>query len=312
MKGRVKVTIVGAGNVGAACAQRMTEKGYADVVLLDIIEGLPQGKALDIQQSSHILGFNSKITGTNSYDATDGSDVVIITSGVARKPGMSRDDLLITNQKIITDVTRNVAKHSPDCVIILATNPVDAMVYLALHESRFPRNRVFGLSGVLDGARLASFISAELGVSVEDVDPCVIGEHGKSMVVIPRLTLVKGTPITSLLPAEKVAKLIDRTVNGGAEIVGLLKTGSAFYAPSAALVEMAEAVLLDKKRTLICAVRLDGEYGMRDTVIGTPVKLGKSGVEAVSEIALNPEEKTALTGSAKAVQELIAVMTLER
>jgi len=310
MKGRVKVTIIGAGNVGASCAQRMTEKGYADVVLLDIIEGLPQGKALDILESSQILGFNSKITGTNSYEATAGSDVVIITSGVARKPGMSRDDLLITNQKIISDVTRNVARHSPDCVIILATNPVDAMVYLALHESKFPRNRIFGLSGVLDGARLASFIAEELNVSVEEVSPCVIGEHGKSMVVIPRLTLVKGAPITMLMPADKVAKLVDRTVNGGAEIVALLKTGSAFYAPSAALVEMAEAVILDKKRVFNCAVRLEGEYGLHNTVIGTPVKLGKDGVEMVGEIALTPEEKTALANSAKAVQELIGVMKL--
>ena len=310
MKGRVKVTIIGAGNVGASCAQRMTEKGYADVVLLDIIEGLPQGKALDIQESSHILGFNSKIIGTNSYEATAGSDVVIITSGVARKPGMSRDDLLITNQKIISDVTKNVARHSPDCVIILATNPVDAMVYLAQHESRFPRNRVFGLSGVLDGSRLAIFISEELKVSVEDITPCVIGEHGKSMVVIPRLTLVKGTPITKLLPADKIAGLIDRTVNGGAEIVALLKTGSAFYAPSAALAEMAEAVILDKKRVLICATRLDGEYGIRNAVIGVPVKLGKGGIEQVVEIELTAEEKAALASSAKAVQELVGVMKL--
>jgi malate dehydrogenase len=310
MKGRVKVTIIGAGNVGASCAQRMTEKGYADVVLLDIIEGLPQGKALDIQQSSHILGFNSKITGTNSYEATAGSELVIITSGVARKPGMSRDDLLTTNQKIIGEVTRNVVKHSPDCVIILATNPVDAMVYLALHESRFPRNRVFGLSGVLDGARLSSFISEELKVSVEDITPCVIGEHGKSMVVIPRLTLVKGTPITKLLPPDKIAKLIDRTVNGGAEIVALLKTGSAFYAPSAALVQMAEAVILDKKRVFICAACLDGEYGIKDAVIGVPVKLGKDGIEQVVEIELTAEEKVALSNSAKAVQELIGVMRL--
>lgn len=310
MKGRVKVTIIGAGNVGASCAQRMTEKGYADVVLLDIIEGLPQGKALDIQQSSHILGFNSRSTGTNSYEATAGSELVIITSGVARKPGMSRDDLLTTNQKIIGDVTRNVVKHSPDCVIILATNPVDAMVYLALHESKFPRNRVFGLSGVLDGARLATFISEELKVSVEDITPCVIGEHGKSMVVIPRLTLVKGTPITKLLPPDKIAKLIDRTVNGGAEIVALLKTGSAFYAPSAALVQMAEAVMLDKKRVFICATRLDGEYGIRNAVIGVPVKLGKGGIEQVVEIELTAEEKVTLVNSAKAVQELIGVMKL--
>ncbi len=311
MKGRVKVTIIGAGNVGASCAQRIAEKGYADVVLLDIIEGLPQGKALDIQQSANIIGFNSKITGTNSYETTAKSDVVIITSGVARKPGMSRDDLLITNQKIVSEVTRSIAKYSPDCVIIIATNPVDAMVYLALHESKFPRRRVLGLSGVLDGARLATFIAEELKVSVEDISPCVIGEHGKSMVVIPRLTTVKGTPITKLMPADKIAKLIDRTVNGGAEIVALLKTGSAFYAPSAALVEMAESVIKNKKRVLICAARVDGEYGIRDTVLGMPVKLSKNGIEQMVKLELTTEEKTALANSAKAVQELIQVMKLK-
>ena len=236
--------------------------------------------------------------------------MVIITSGVARKPGMSRNDLLTTNQKIISEVTRNVVKHSPGCVIIMATNPVDAMVYLALHESRFPRNRVFGLSGVLDGARLATFIAEELKVSVEDITPCVIGEHGKSMVVIPRLTLVKGTSITKHCRLTTIAKLIDRTVNGGAEIVALLKTGSAFYAPSAALVQMAEAVILDKKRVFICAARLDGEYGIKDAVIGVPVKLGKDGIEQVVEIELTAEEKPTLVNSAKAVQELIGVMKL--
>ncbi|MDP2919796.1 MAG: malate dehydrogenase [Dehalococcoidia bacterium] len=310
MKGRVKVTVIGAGNVGASCAQRLAEKGYADVVLLDIIEGLPQGKALDIKESGPILGFDSKITGTNSYEATANSDVVIVTSGVARKPGMSRDDLLITNQKIVAEVTRNVVKHSPETIIIVATNPVDAMVYLALHESKFPRNRVLGLSGVLDGGRFATFIAEELQASAGDVSPCVIGEHGKSMVVIPRLTTVKGIPLTKLLPADKIARLADRTVNGGAEIVALLKTGSAFYAPSAALVEMAEAVILDKKRLMLCAARMDGEYGIKDTVIGVPVKLGKDGIEQVVELELTSEEKTALMNSAKAVQELIGVMKL--
>ncbi len=311
MRGRAKVTVIGAGNVGASCAQRIIEKGYADVVLLDIVEGLPQGKALDIQQSSNILGFNSKITGTNNYEATANSDVVIVTSGVARKPGMSRDDLLFTNQKIISDVTKNTIKYSPRCVIILATNPVDAMVYLALHESKFPRKRVFGLSGVLDGARLATFIAEELKVSVEDITPCVIGEHGKSMVVIPRLTMVKGTPITKLMSAETVVKLVDRTVNGGAEIVALLKTGSAFYAPSAALAAMTEAVLLDKKCNLICSVRVEGEYGIRDVSLGLPVILGKNGIEKVVRLDLTKEEKTALSDSAKAVQELIEVMKLK-
>lgn len=310
MKGRAKVTIIGAGNVGASCAQRLTEKGYADVVLLDIIEGLPQGKALDIQQSSNILGFNSKISGTNNYEETANSDVVIITSGIARKPGMSRDNLLLTNQKIVSEVTRTAVKYSPRCIIILATNPVDAMAYLALHESKFPRKRILGLSGVLDGARLAAFIAAELKVSVEDITPCVIGEHGKSMVVIPRLTMVKGTPITKLMSADKIVKLIDRTVNGGAEIVALLKTGSAFYAPSAALAEMAEAVLMDKKRTMICSVKVDGEYGIKDTTLGLPIIVGKNGIEKVVRLDLSKEEKTALENSAKAVQELIGVMKL--
>ena len=311
MKGRAKVTIIGAGNVGASCAQRIIEKGYADVVLLDIIEGLPQGKALDIQQSANIIGFYSKITGTNNYELTANSNIVIITSGVTRKLGMSRDDLLFTNQKIVSEVTRNVIKYSPNCVIIIATNPVDAMVYLALHESKFPRKRVMGLSGGLDGARLATFIAEELNVSIEDITPCVIGEHGKSMVVIPRLTMVKNTPITRWLSTEKIARLVDRTVNGGAEIVALLKTGSAFYAPSAALVEMAEAVLMDKKRTIICAVKIEGEYGIHDTVLGMPVKLGKNGIEQVVRLELTKEEKIALENSAKAVQELIGVMKLK-
>jgi malate dehydrogenase len=311
LKGRAKVTIIGAGNVGASCAQRIAEKGNADVVLLDIIEGLPQGKALDIQQSSNIVGFNSKIIGTNSYEETANSDVVIVTSGVARKPGMSRDDLLFTNQKIVSEVTRNAVKYSPKCVIILATNPVDAMVYLALHESRFPRKRVLGLSGVLDGARLAAFIAAELKVSVEDITPCVIGEHGKSMVVVPRLTMVKGVSITKLISADKIAKLVDRTINGGAEIVAFLKTGSAFYAPSAALAAMAEAVLLDKRRNMICSVKVDGEYGIKNTTLGLPVILGKNGIEKVVRLDLTAEEKAALQNSAKAVQELIGVMKLK-
>jgi len=310
MSNRFKVSIIGAGNVGSSCAQRIAERDYADITLLDIVEGLPQGKALDIQESGPVLGFDTCLTGTNSYEETAGSDVVVITSGVARKPGMSRDDLLLTNKEIIVAVTRNTVSQSPDCVVIVATNPVDAMVYLALHESGFNRNRVFGLSGVLDTARLSSFIAEELDVSVEDVAACVLGEHGRSMVLVPRLTTVNGTPITEILPAETVDRLVERTVGGGAEIVGLLKTGSAFYAPSAAIAQMVEAVLLDKKRILPCAVRLDGEYGVTDTVISVPVKLGRSGVEQVIELQLTAEEKDALTDSAKSVQELIKVMKL--
>jgi len=311
MKTRGKVSIIGAGNVGSSCAQRIAERGYADIVLVDIVEGLPQGKALDILESAPILNFNSQLTGANSYEETANSDVVIITSGAARKPGMSRDELLQTNMNIIARVTSEVAKHSPDCVIIMVTNPVDAMVYLALHVSKFPRGRVFGLSGVLDTARLRSFIAAEVKASVEDVSACVLGEHGRNMVVIPRLCMVNGIPVTDLLPGETVDKLVERTVGGGAEIVGLLKTGSAFYAPSAAVTQMAEAIILDKKRILPCAAYLEGEYGMADTVISVPVKLGGSGIEKVIELELTAEEMKALVGSGEAVRELIKSMNLE-
>jgi len=311
MKTRGKVSIIGAGNVGSSCAQRIAERGYADIVLVDIVEGLPQGKALDILESAPILNFDSQITGANGYEETANSDVVIITSGAARKPGMSRDELLQTNMNIIARVTSEVAKHSPDCVIIMVTNPVDAMVYLALHVSKFPRGRVFGLSGVLDTARLRSFIAAEVKASVEDVSACVLGEHGRNMVVIPRLCTVNGVPLTDLLPAETVDKLVERTVGGGAEIVGLLKTGSAFYAPSAAVTQMAEAIILDKKRILPCAACLEGEYGMADTVISVPVKLGGGGIEKVIELELTAEEMKALVGSGEAVRELIKSMNLE-
>ncbi len=310
MNSLMKVSIIGAGSVGAACAQRIAERGYADVVLLDIVEGLPQGKALDILESAPILNFDSHLSGTNNYQDTADSDVVIITSGSARKPGMSREDLLLTNMKIVAEVTRNVASHSPDCIIIMVTNPVDAMVYLALNVSKFPRNSVFGLSGVLDGARLSSFIAAELEVSGEDVSACVLGEHGKNMVVVPRLSTVNGTPITKILPQETIDKLVERTIGGGAEIIGLLKTGSAFYAPSAAVVQMAEAIILDKKKILACAAYLEGEYGIKDTVISVPVKLGRGGIKQVIELELTPEEKEQLTTSAKAVQELVKVMKL--
>jgi malate dehydrogenase len=296
--------------VGASCAQRIFEKGYADVVLLDIIEGLPQGKALDILESAPILKSDSRITGTNDYRETADSEVIVITSGLSRKPGMTRDELLLTNMNIVTEVTRNVVTHSPHGIIIMVANPVDAMTQLAWRTSRLPRNRVFGLSGVLDGARLSTFIAAELKVSVEDVSPCVLGQHGENMVVIPRLTMVNGTPITEILPPPTITRLIDRTIKGGAEIVSLLKTGSAFYAPSAAVVRMVEAVVLDKKKILTCATYLEGEYGIKDTVIGVPVKLGRNGIEQIIELALTGEEKTALVKSAKAVQQLIKVLKL--
>jgi len=306
-----KVSIIGAGNVGANCAQRIAERGYANIVLVDIVPGLPQGKALDILESAPVLGFDSSVVGTNGYEETADSNVVVVTSGLARKPGMSREELLLANMKILTGVTQNVVKYSPDCIIIMVTNPVDAMTYLALKTSRFPPNRVFGLSGALDTARLRSFIAAELNVSVADVFACVIGEHGKNMIVIPRLCTVGGIPITKLLSPEAVARLVNRTVNGGAEIVELLKTGSAFYAPSAAITQMVEAVILDKKQVLPCAVYFQGEYGLDDTFLSVPVKLGRTGVEGIIELELNPEEKAALADSAGAVQELVKIMGLK-
>ena len=275
---------------------------------MDIIEGLPQGKALDIVQSAPILSFDTHIIGTNSYQETANSDVVVITSGSGRKPGMTRDELLQINVKIITEVTRNVVNHSPNCIIIMVTNPVDVMTYLAIRTSQFPRNRAFGLSGVLDSARLRSFIAAELKVSVNDVSAYVLGQHGSNMVVIPRLATVGGIPITKLLPQETIDKLIARTIRGGEEIIGLLKTGSAFYAPSAAAARMVETVILDKKEVLPCATYLKGEYGINDTVISVPVKLGKSGIEQIIELDLTPEEKQALANSAKAVRELVDIM----
>ena len=309
---RNKISIIGAGNVGASCAQRIVERGYADIVLVDIIDGLPQGKALDILESAPIIGFDSRILGTNRYEETANSDVVIITSGIGRKPGMTRDELLLTNMNIVTEVTRNVTKHSPDCIIIMVTNPVDAMTYLALRLSHFLRSKVLGLSGVLDAARLSSFIAAELGVSVEDVSACVLGEHGKNMVVIPRLSTVGGIPITNLLPPQTIDKLVEHTIKGGAEIVELLKTGSAFYAPSAAVARMVDAIILDKKKILSCATYLEGEYGFKDTVIGVPVKLGRNGIDQIVELELTAEEKTQLASSAKAVQELIKTMKLAK
>ncbi len=280
------------------------------MVLLDVVPGLPQGKALDILESAPLIGFNSGITGSNSYQDTAGSDVVVISSGSGRKPGTSRDELLKTNAQIVSQVINSVIKHSPDCILVMVTNPVDAMTYLALKTSGFPSRRVLGLSGVLDGARLCSFIATELNVPVEDVSAYVLGEHGSHMVVIPRLAEVGGKPITRLLPPEAINRLVERTVNGGAEIVGLLKTGSAFYAPSAAAARMVEAIIQDQKRVLPCAVYLDGEYGIRDAVIGVPVKLGKGGVEEIVEFELTGEEKAALANSAGAVRRTIGKLGL--
>jgi malate dehydrogenase len=308
---RKKISVIGAGMVGATCVQRIAERGYADVVMVDIIEGLPQGKALDMMESAPVIGCDTKIIGTNDYKETADSDVVVITSGLPRKPGMTRDELLQANMKIVGEVTKSVVKYSPNCIIIMVTNPLDAMTYLALKVSGFPANRVIGLSGALDATRLRYFIAAELGVSVTDVYACVVGEHGKNMVVIPRLCTVDGVPITTLLPQETIDRLIERTIGAGAEIVGLLKTGSAFYAPSAGVAQMVDAVITDKKQVIQCAVCLQGEYGIKDTVISVPVKLGSNGVEEIIELELTPEEKEALASSAEAVRGLIKAMDLK-
>ena len=308
---RSKVSIIGAGNVGATCAFRIAEMGLADVVLLDIIEGLPQGKGLDMLEATPIIGSDVNILGTNDYKDTAGSDIVVITSGVARKPGMSRDDLVLTNMKIVREVTEGVARHSPDCIIIVVANPLDAMTQLALHVSKFPRNRVVGQSGILDTARFSTFIAQELNVSVKSVFTCVLGGHGDTMVPLTRLCTVGGIPISKLLPEDKVKALVERTVKGGGEIVALLKTGSAYYAPAVASAQMVEAILLDKKEILPCAALLEGEYDINGLVVGVPVKLGKNGMEQVIEIELTPDEHAALTRSADAVLELIKVMQLQ-
>ncbi|MFO8102008.1 MAG: malate dehydrogenase [Dehalococcoidia bacterium] len=305
---RSKVSVIGAGNVGATCAFRIAEMGIADVVLVDIIDGLPQGKGLDMQEATPILGVDVNITGTNSYEETKDSDVVVITSGVPRKPGMSRDDLVTTNAKIVQDVTENVGKHSPDCIIIVVCNPLDAMCQMALHVSKFPRNRVFGQSGVLDSARFRTFIAQELNVSVKDVYTCVLGGHGDSMVPVISLCNVAGVPITELLSKEKIDEIVQRTINGGGEIVNLLKTGSAFYAPGVASAQMVEAVLLDTKKILPCSTMLEGEYGIKGVYVGVPAKLGKDGMEQVIQLSISAEEQEKLNSSAEAVRSLLPVM----
>jgi malate dehydrogenase len=303
-----KVTVIGAGNVGATAAQRLAEKELCDVVLVDIIEGVPQGKTLDLAQAAPIEKHDAHLLGANTYDATAGSHIVIITAGIPRKPGMSRDDLLSTNAGIVKKVTQEVASRSPQAILIIVSNPLDAMCHVAYEASGFPKQRVIGMAGVLDSARFRAFIAMELNVSVESTHAFVLGGHGDTMVPLPRYSTVAGIPITELMTPERIAALVQRTRNGGAEIVGLLKTASAFYAPSAAAVEMAESILKDKKKILPCAAYLEGEYGIRDLFIGVPVKLGAKGVEQVIEIKLTPEENAALQKSAAAVQELKSVM----
>ena len=308
MAGRFKVTVVGAGNVGATAAHWIAAKELADVVLVDIVEGTPQGKSLDLAQAAPIDGFDVKLVGSNGYEETANSDVVIITAGLPRKPGMSRDDLLKTNSDIVGGVTDQIAKHSPNAFIIVVSNPLDAMTQVAFVRSGFPKNRVMGMAGVLDSARMRCFVAEELNVSVENVTCFVLGGHGDTMVPLPRYSTVAGIPITELIPKDRLDAIISRTANGGAEIVGLLKTGSAYYAPSLGAVEMAEAILKDKKKILPCAVYLEGEYGINNLFVGVPVKLGKNGVEQIIEISLTNEERAALHKSAGAVQELIDVL----
>ena len=303
-----KVTVVGAGNVGATTAQRLAEKELCDVVLVDIIEGVPQGKALDLAEAAPIEKHDAHLIGTNDYDASENSDIVIITAGIPRKPGMSRDDLLSTNAGIMKSVTQQVAKLSPDAVIIIVSNPLDAMCHVAFETSGFPKNRVMGMAGVLDSARFRAFIAMELNVSVENTHAFVLGGHGDTMVPLPRYSTVAGIPITELMSKDRINALIDRTANGGAEIVSLLKTGSAFFAPASAAVEMAESILKDKKKILPCAAYLEGEYGINNLFIGVPVKLGANGIEEIIQIDLTDEEKTALQKSANAVADLVEAL----
>ncbi|MBT8351464.1 MAG: malate dehydrogenase [Deltaproteobacteria bacterium] len=299
-----KVTVVGAGNVGATAAQRLAEKELCDVVLIDIIEGVPQGKALDLTEAAPIEKHDAHLTGTNGYELSKGSDIVIITAGIPRKPGMSRDDLISTNAGIMKNVTQQIAALSPEAILIIVSNPLDAMCQVAFDISGFPKQRVIGMAGVLDSARFRAFISMELNVSVENTHAFVLGGHGDTMVPLPRYSTVAGIPITELLPKDRIEAMVERTANGGAEIVSLLKTGSAYYAPASAAVEMSESILKDKKKILPCAAYLEGEYGINNLFIGVPVKLGATGIEEIIQIDLTEEENVALRKSADAVQEL--------
>jgi len=301
---RPKISVIGAGNVGATTALMLAQQELGDVVLVDIVEGMPQGKALDLMEMNPVYGYDVNITGTNGYDETAGSDVVVITSGIPRKPGMSRDDLIATNTAIVTEVTKNVAAKSPNAILILVTNPLDAMVYVAHKVSGFPKERVMGMAGVLDAARFRSFIGMELGVSVENIHAFVLGGHGDDMVPLTRCTTVAGVPVTELIPEGRLEEIVKRTRGGGGEIVALLKTGSAFYAPAVSAVEMVEAILKDKKKILPCCVLAEGEYGVDNTFVGLPVKLGRKGIEEIFEVALSDKEKEEIKISASHVKEL--------
>lgn len=305
---RKKVTVVGAGNVGASCALRIADKELADVVLVDVAEGVPQGKGLDLLQSGPVEGYNSSVIGANDYTPTAGSDVVVITAGLARKPGMSRDDLLMANYEVVKSVTKQVAAHSPNAILVLVTNPLDAMCWTAMQVSGFPKNRVIGMAGVLDTARFRTFIAAELNVAPASVTAMVLGGHGDTMVPLVRLSSVAGIPLTELLDKATLEGLVNRARNGGAEIVKLLKTGSAYYAPASAAVEMVESILLDQKKVLACSAYLEGEYGLNGMFVGVPVKLGSQGIEKIYELHLEADEKAALAKSAGAVTELIDIL----
>ena len=308
MPERRKVTVVGAGNVGATCAQLLAMRDYADVVLLDIVENLPQGKALDINQMGAVLGYEPNVVGTNGYDESAGSDVVVITAGVPRKPGMSRDDLVTTNERIVGSVTEQAAAQAPDAIVIVVSNPLDAMCHVAKNVSGFPKERVFGQAGVLDTARFKTFIAWETGSSVKDVTATVLGGHGDQMVPVVSATTVGGTPLTTLVPQDRVDSMIERTAKGGGEVVQLLGT-SAWYAPAAAVTQMVDAVMLDEKRVLPCTAYLEGEYGIDGLYMGVPVKLGGSGIEQIVELDLTEEEQAALGASAGAVREVVGVLT---
>lgn len=305
---RKKITVVGAGNVGASCALRLADKGLADVVVVDVLEGIPQGKALDILEAGPVAGVDVKITGANDYEPTANSDIIVLTAGFPRKPGMSRDELLWANYDIVKNSVENTIKYSPNCILIVVTNPLDAMCHVAYRVSGFPKNRVIGMAGILDTARFRAFVAQKLDVSIKDVTAFVLGGHGDTMVPLVRYTSVAGIPLTDLLDAETIQSLVKRTRDGGAEIVKYLKSGSAYYAPSAAAVEMVDSILNDRKRVLPCSAFLEGEYGIHNLFVGVPVKLGAGGIEKIFEAKLTEEESAALQKSAAAVGELVDVM----